>query len=308
MSDSSTPTSTVVITGASGLIGSALTHSLEQTNHRVIRAVRRDVNNPECELRWNLEENKIDEAKLEGTDVVIHLAGENIAGRRWNEAHKQSLLKSRTLGTRLISTTVARLQHKPRVFACASAIGFYGVRGEQRLDENSTPGEGFLADLCQQWEAECQSARDAGIRVVNLRIGVVLSPEGGALAKMLLPFKLGLGGIIGSGKQYFSWIAVDDVVLAIEYILNNESLHGPINLTAPHPVTNYEFTKTLGHVLHRPTIFPMPAIAARVVFGDMADEMLLGGARILPETLTKAGFQYRYPHLSDALMHLLAIG
>ncbi len=311
MTESSTSASTVIITGASGLIGSALTYSLEQHGHRVIRAVRREVIDPECELRWDPEEHEIDEARLEGTDAVVHLAGENIAGRRWSEAQKQRLFKSRARGTRLLSEAMARLQRKPRVFACASAIGFYGNRGEEQLDENSMPGDGFLAELCQQWEAECQPTRDAGIRTVNMRIGVVLSPDGGALAKMLLPFKLDLGGVIGSGRQYFSWIALDDVVRAIEFVLVGDSpggaIHGPVNLTAPEPVTNRQFTKALGRALRRPTLLPMPAFVARLAFGsEMADEMLLGGARIHPATLTAEGFQFKHPQLAGALRFLLS--
>jgi len=226
------------------------------------------------------------------------------------------MLDSRTQGTRLISETLASLDNKPRVLVCASAIGYYGAQGDAELDdygaqgdaeldETAPCGEGFLPELCMQWERACQPARDAGIRVVNMRIGVVLSPKGGALKKMLLPFKLGAGGILGTGRQYFSWIALDDVIHATKFILNNENISGPVNLVSPQSVTNREFTKTLGSVLSRPTLFPMPAFAARLAFGEMADALLLTGARVTPQVLADQGYDFLHPSLGPALRHLL---
>jgi uncharacterized protein (TIGR01777 family) len=204
-----------------------------------------------------------------------------------------------------LSEALSRLRAKPQAFVCASAIGYYGDRGDQALAESVTPGADFLADVCEAWEAACQPARDAGVRVVNLRIGVVLSAEGGALKKMLTPFKLGAGGRIGDGRQYMSWIALDDVVGAIQFILANAAMAGPVNAVSPQPATNAEFTKTLGRVLHRPTIFPMPAFAARLAFGEMANALLLSSTRVVPQALTSAGYSYRWPQLEGALRHLL---
>ena len=235
----------------------------------------------------------------------MHLAGENIAVRRWTPAQKARIRDSRVQGTRLLAQSLARLQQPPTVMVCASAIGFYGDRGEELLTEGSAPGSGFLTDTCRAWEAAAQPASEKDIRVVNLRLGVVLSPGGGALAKMLLPFRLGVGGKIGSGRQYMSWIEIDDVVGVIHYALTTDELRGPVNAVAPNPVTNREFTKTLGRVLSRPTIFPMPAFAARLAFGEMADELLLASTRVKPARLQNSGYYFRHPRLEDALRHLL---
>jgi uncharacterized protein (TIGR01777 family) len=236
---------------------------------------------------------------------VVHLAGENVAGRRWSEAYKAKIRDSRRVGTRLVSEAIARAAAKPRALVCASAIGYYGNRGDEVLSESSSPGDDFLAKVCQEWEAACQPARDAGVRVANARIGVVLSPEGGALKKMLTPFRLGVGGVIGDGEQFMSWTAIDDITGALMFLLASPSLAGPVNLTAPYPVTNREFTRTLGRVLKRPTIFPMPAFAARLAFGEMADALLLSSTRVAPQALEGAGFKFRYPELEPALVHLL---
>lgn len=299
---------TVLVTGASGLIGTKLVAELEADGKRVLRAVRRDARN-DHEISWDPPNRKIDRDKLEGIsdglDAVIHLAGANVAGRRWTNAYKQLLIDSRVDGTTLLAETIASLDRKPRVFACASAIGYYGDRGNEELDETAACGDSFLPELCMQWEHASQPARDAGIRTANMRIGVVLSPEGGGLKKMLLPFKLGGGGILGNGRQFFSWISLDDVVRAIQFVVENEVLAGPVNLVTPNPVTNREFTKTLGRVLSRPTVLPMPSFAARLMFGDMADELLLGSARVVPSSLTDAGFSYQYAQLEPALRHLL---
>jgi uncharacterized protein (TIGR01777 family) len=296
----------IVVTGATGLVGSLLCTELEKAGAQVISAVRRPVQDEARELYWNPDRGEIDRAKLEGVDAVVHLAGENIAGGRWTEAFKQKILDSRVKGTHLISDALARLERKPRVFICASAIGYYGNRGADVMIEQSAPDTDFLAKVCEQWEASCQAARDAGIPVTNIRIGVVLSPDGGALAKMLTPFKLGAGGKVGSGAQYMSWIALDDLVDAIVYLLaRDEPVVGPVNVVAPNPATNLGFTKTLGRVLGRPTIFPMPAFAARLAFGEMADALLLSSTRVVPQALISSGFKFQYPELEPALRHLL---
>ncbi|NOY29591.1 MAG: TIGR01777 family protein [Planctomycetes bacterium] len=296
---------TILITGSTGLVGTALVASLESDGHRVLRAVRRETRNPQ-ELRWDPVAGEIERDKLTEVDAVVHLAGANIAGRRWSKSYKQLMLDSRTQGTRLLCETLAWLDRKPRALVCASAIGYYGARGDTELDETAPCGEGFLPELCMQWERACEPARDAGIRVVNMRIGVVLSPDGGALKKMLLPFKLGAGGILGTGRQYFSWIALDDVIHATKFLLNHETISGPVNLTSPQPVTNREFTKALGKVLSRPTILPMPAFAARLAFGEMADALLLTGARVSPQVLADGGYEFLHPSLGPALRHLLS--
>ena len=298
-------TQKILITGASGLIGSALVTTLESAGHQVIRAVRREVRDAAKELHWDPAGGELDPSVLAGVDAVVHLAGANIAGKRWSAAYKKILLDSRVAGTSLLSEAIAQADPKPKVLACASAIGIYGDRGDELLDETSPQGENFLPEVCMQWERACQPARDAGIRVANLRFGVVLSPAGGALAQMLTPFKLGTGGILGSGNQYFSWISLDDAVDAIQHVLQHDQLSGPVNLVAPSPVTNREFTKTLGKVLSRPTILPMPAFAARLLFGELADALLLASARVSPKALTESGYNFRHAELEPALRHLL---
>ncbi|QDT01387.1 TIGR01777 family oxidoreductase [Adhaeretor mobilis] len=296
---------TIIITGASGLVGSALVNALENDGHKVIRAVRREVKDSARELHWDPNKGEIDAVRFEDADAVIHLAGEGIADSRWSDAVKQRILHSRTKGTLLIAETIANCQNKPHTLACASAIGYYGDRGDSVLTEQSDPGEGFLPDVCQQWEASCEPARDAGIRVANMRIGVVLSPKGGALAKMLTPFKMGVGGVLGNGQQYFSWIALDDLVAGIVHVINTPTLSGPVNMTAPNPVTNHKYTKTLGSVLGRPTFLPMPAFVARLAFGEMADALLLASTRVKPTVLSDTGYHFEYPELEPALEHLL---
>jgi hypothetical protein len=241
-------------------------------------------------------------ANLEGIDATVHLAGENIAARRWTPAQKAKIRESRVGGTRLLAETLAKLRKPPRTLVCASAIGFYGDRSDQRLNEDSPPGTGFLADTCREWEAAARPAVEQGIRVVHLRTGLVLASQGGALAKMLPPFRLGIAGIIGSGRQYMSWISLGDLVAVISYALSNETQRGPVNAVAPNPVTNYEFTKTLGRVLRRPTLFPMPAFAARLAFGEMADGLLLASTRVEPKRLLDCGFRFRFPELEAALV------
>ncbi len=293
----------VLVTGSTGFIGSALVAALTAAGHQVTRLVRRPAG--AGEVRWDIEAGTIDAGGLEGHDAVVHLAGENIAGR-WSAAKKQRIRDSRVNGTRLLAEALAKLSRRPRTLICASAIGYYGNRGDEKLRENSPPGRGFLAESCVAWEAAAKPAADASLRVVHLRIGVVLHPAGGALKQMLLPFKLGLGGVVGSGQQYMSWIALDDLIGIFQHALANDSLRGPANSVAPNPVTNREFTKTLGNVLSRPTIFPMPAFAARLAFGEMADELLLSSTRVEPVRLSASGFRFAHPQLEPALRHLLS--
>jgi uncharacterized protein len=294
----------IIVTGPTGLVGRRLVAELENSGAHVIRGVRRPARG-DGEMYWNADAGEIESGKLEGADAVVHLAGENVAGRRWNDAFKKKLLDSRVKGTKLFADAIAHATNKPRTFLCASAIGYYGNRGDQVLTESASPGDDFLADVCKQWEAACEPARKAGVRVVNGRIGVVLSPEGGALAKMLIPFKLCAGGVIGSGRQYISWIALDDLARAMTFILADHNIAGPVNLVAPNAVANSEFTAALGRTLSRPTVLPMPAALARLLVGEMADATLLSSTRVAPQVLTEAGFRFQYPTLEPALRHLL---
>ncbi len=283
----------ILVTGASGLVGSQLGPFLTTGGHSVV-ALRRGSD-------WDLRRGYVDEAALEGFDAVVHLAGESIASGRWTAARKERIRSSRVTGTRLVSEALARMENKPRVLVSASAIGYYGDRGDELLTEDSESGEGFLASVCRDWEAATDAASQAGIRVVHLRTGIVLSPKGGALAKMLTPFRMGAGGVIGTGNQYMSWIAIDDLVGVIHDALMEDEVVGPVNAVAPHPVTNRDFTKTLGRVLARPTLFPLPGFAAKLAMGEMAEELLLASTRV--ESKTKYGFLY--PELEPALRHLL---
>ena len=249
--------------------------------------------------------DSFDASALDGVDGVVHLAGENIAAARWTEAQKQRVRESRVHSTRVLCEGLARLPSPPKVLVSASAIGFYGDRGDEILDEDSPSGDGFLARVAREWEAATEPAAAAGIRVVQLRFGVVLSPKGGALAKMLTPFKMGGGGVIGSGRQYWSWISLDDAAGAIYHALMTDSIHGPVNAVAPDSVTNREFTKTLGRVLSRPSITRVPAFAARIALGEMADELLLSSTRVRPKRLLDSGYEFRHDSLEDALRHML---
>jgi uncharacterized protein len=295
----------ILVTGASGLIGTALVSSLTSNGHGVTRLVRGQPRSGEKAARWDPMAGTIDASALEGADAAVHLAGENIA-ERWTAAKKVRIRDSRVKGTQLLCETLARLSSPPQVLVSASAIGYYGDRGEEILSEESPPGRGFLSEVCRAWEAATEPAQRQGIRVIQLRMGVVLSPAGGALAKILPPFRMGLGGVLGSGRQYMSWIALDDVVGVIQHAIVTDALQGPTNAAAPRAVTNQEFTKTLGKVLGRPTVMPLPAFAARLMFGEMADELLLASARIQPTKLLASGYRFRYPELEDALRHLLA--
>ena len=294
----------VLVSGASGLIGSALVPFLTTGGHRVTRLVRSPPAG-EGAVFWDPAARRLDPAALEGADAVVHLAGEPIARGRWTDAKKARIRDSRIQGTELLAEALARLDRPPRVLVSASAVGYYGDRGAELLRETSPPGTGFLAGVCRDWEAATRAAAAKGIRVATLRFGIVLSPAGGALARMLPPFRLGVGGRIGGGRQYMSWIAVDDAVGAIHHALMTDDLEGPVNVVAPQAVTNREFTRTLGRVLRRPTIFPVPAFAARLAFGELADALLLASARVEPARLLAAGYRFRHPDLEDALRHLL---
>jgi len=295
----------VLISGSTGLVGSALVKRLEADGHEVHRLVRHSPAR-EREVLWDQEGDRIDPAGVTGFDAVVHLAGENIASGRWTAARMERIRRSRVEGTSTLARALADAPSPPGVLVCASAIGFYGDRGDEPVDETSPPGRGFLPDVCAAWEQATGAASEAGIRVVNLRIGVVLSAEGGALAKMLLPFKLGLGGRIGDGRQVMSWVSLADVVGAIAHAIATPELRGPVNAVAPAPVTNAEFTKALGSALSRPTLFPMLAFAARLALGKMADDLLLAGTKVVPRRLTETGYPFAHPTLEGALRHALA--
>jgi uncharacterized protein (TIGR01777 family) len=295
---------TVLVSGSSGLVGSALIPHLEASGHRVLRLVRTSPKS-DLERRWDPETGELAAADLEGIQAVVHLAGENIASGRWNEAKKNRIRSSREDGTRLLAQGLAKLQTPPGVLISASAIGYYGNRGEEILNEESPPGADFLAETCIAWENAARPAADAGVRTVYVRIGIVLSADGGALAKMLFPFRMGVGGVIGSGDQYMSWISLSDLAGIINHALNTETLEGPVNAVSPAPVTNREFTKTLGGALSRPTLFPMPSFAARLAFGEMADALLLSSTRVLPARLQETGYVFQHPKLDGALRHVL---
>lgn len=295
----------VAITGSSGLLGTALRESLGADGHRVIRVVRHRTEEPDT-VWWNVKGGEIEASGLEGVDAVVHLAGEPVAGRRWNEEHKARVLSSRVRGTQVLAGALASLERKPRVLVGASGVNAYGAhRGDEVLTEESARGGGFLGEVCRHWEEATAPAAEAGIRVANVRTGLVLSGRGGLLRPMLIPFRLGLGGPIGDGSQYMSWIAIDDYVGAVRHLLEND-VSGPVNLTAPNPVTNEAFTETLGRVLRRPTIFRVPAAVVRLALGrEMAEETVLSGLRVEPKRLAETGYTFRYPELEGALRHVL---
>lgn len=296
----------IVIGGASGLIGSKLKQTLEKAGHTVVPLVRDREKLTSDAIFWDPDAQMIDLVKLEGVDAVVNLAGEGIATGRWTETKKKKILKSRVDATKTLADAISKLRNSPKIFINGSAIGFYGDRGDVVCNEESSPGEGFLSDVCVKWEAAAEPAVKAGIRTVFLRTGIVLAKEGGALGKMLTPFKLGLGGVIGSGEQYMSWIAIDDLVGIILYILKNNDIKGPVNGVAPYPVKNREFTKVLGNVLNRPTFFPVPAFILRGLLGkEMADEFLLASTRVEPKLIQSKGFQFQYPVLEEALKHII---
>lgn len=294
----------ILVTGASGLIGRALTTRLKADGHNVVVAVRREARRND-EIQWDPAAGVLSPSAFDGVDAVIHLAGAGIGDKRWSDAYKKEVLESRTRSTALLAQTMAQLPHKPSVFLSGSAIGFYGATHEEKLDEASVAGEGFLAEVCVQWEKAAQPAIDAGIRTVFLRTGIVLSPEGGALKKQLPLFKLGLGGKFGNGRQWQSWISITDEVNAIVHLLTS-SLSGPVNLTAPEPVTNAEFTKTLASVVSRPALVPIPSFGPKILLGnELADALLFTGQRVIPAALTRDGYVFTHQTLDVALRALL---
>jgi uncharacterized protein (TIGR01777 family) len=292
----------IVVSGASGLIGSALVPALTAAGHDILRLVRGEARGAD-EIAWDPDRGSLDPASLAGIDAVVNLSGATI-GKRWTESRRQEILASRVGTTGLLARTLAELEPKPSAFVVAGGIGIYGHRGDEVLTEASELGTGFLAEVGKAWETAAEPAREAGIRTVTFRQGVVLSRDGGALERMLLPFKLGLGGRIADGKQWWSWIALDDVVAGYRRALEGD-LSGPVNLTSPSPATNAVFTKALGRALGRPTVFPLPALAVRTLFGEMGEAMLVEGQRGLPKRLLDAGFEFAYPELDDALTRAL---
>jgi uncharacterized protein len=294
----------ILITGATGLVGSELKSVLAAGGHEV-----KTLGRGKADIHWNVERGQLNPAELEGFDAVVHLAGANV-GQRWTRKHRAAIYDSRINGTGLLCRALKQLRRPPKVLVCASAVGIYGDRGDEEISEASSHGQGFLATVCRAWEAACQPAIEAGVRVVNLRLGVILSPRGGALKKLLLPFRLCLGTNLGSGKQWMSWVSIDDVIGAIQHAIATPELRGPFNLTAPNPVTNREFTRTMGKVLLRPVIWFLPwvvtALPMWLLLGEMADEMLLGGARVLPARLTSSGYRFRHSTLEGALRHVLS--
>lgn len=295
----------IAVTGASGLVGAFLTGKLAEQGHSITKIVRKQ-DDSTSSILWDPARNEIDAAALEGHEVVIHLAGENVAAGRWTAQKKERILTSRTQGTTLLSQTLAQLKQPPRVLLSASAIGYYGQRPpDEPMDETNERGHGFLADVTGKWEESTQPAKAAGIRVVHMRFGIVLSQAGGALARMLPPFRLGLGGKIGDGKQMMSWIALDEIPLIVDHLIRHESIKGPVNVVSPQPVSNEVFTKCLSEVLRRPAFLPLPAFALRLAFGEMADSLLIGGTKVIPRQLQESRYTFSYPDLTAALRHIL---
>jgi len=294
--------SRVLVSGASGPIGATLLPSLDTRGYDVVRLVRGAAAGA-GQILWD-PVRPIAPELVSGFDAVIHLAGESIVGR-WTSGKKAKIRDSRVLGTSNLAQALALAKDKPHVFVCSSAIGYYGNRGDEVLREESAAGEGFLAEVCREWETATKPAIDAGIRTAQIRTGVVLSPKGGALGKMLTPFKLGLGGRIGDGRQWMSWIDIQDMIGAIHHILKTDLLQGPVNMVAPKPVTNAEFTQTLASVLSRPAIFPVPAFAVKVAFGEMGESVLLAGQRVEPARLVASGYPFRYSELRASLENTL---
>jgi uncharacterized protein (TIGR01777 family) len=296
----------VLVTGAHGLIGTALIPRLRADGHRVVRLVRGDPEGAD-DVRWDPGAATIDGAGLEGVDAVVHLAGAGIGDKKWTPARKQLILESRTQGTDLLARTLAGLTRPPKVLLSGSAVGYYGNRGAEELTEASAPGDDFPARVCVAWEAATAPAEEAGIRVVHLRTGIVLAAHGGALGRMLTPFKLGLGGRIASGDQYMSWIALDDHVGATRHLLADDSVRGAANLSAPNPATNAEFTHALGDALHRPTVLPTPLLPLKAVYGgELVEHLLVNGQRVLPRVLQQSGYEFAHAQLDDALRAVLA--
>ena len=294
----------ILVSGSHGLVGKALIRSLTSDGHDVVRLVRGKPSSA-TEIEWHPNQGKLDASALEGLDAVVHLAGESIASGRWSDEKKRAIRDSRVKGTALLSDALARLTRPPSVFVGASAIGYYGNRGDELLTETSAPGTDFLSGVCVEWEQATKPAIEKGIRTVHARFGIILDANEGALAKMLTPFRMGIGGRIGDGKQWMSWIAIEDVVSGLRLSIQDQSLSGPVNFVAPNAVTNAEFTKVLGRVLSKPTLFPVPVFGVRLAFGEMADALLLSSQRVKPAVLEERGFKFAQPSLEPALRHLL---
>jgi uncharacterized protein (TIGR01777 family) len=295
----------IAVTGSSGLIGRALTSSLEASGHEVVRVLRRPPRPGEAAVRWDPMAGSIDAAGLEGVDAAVNLAGAGIGDKRWTDEYKRTVLESRTRGTDLLSRTLAGLSRPPAVLVSGSAVGYYGDAGDLPVDETAPPGDDFLASVCVRWEAAAEPARDAGIRVATARTGIVLSGTGGALGRMLPLFRFGLGGRMGSGSQWWSWITLDDEVAAIRWLVDHD-VAGPVNLVAPNPATNAELTRTLGSVLHRPSVLPVPSFGPKLLLGsELADALLFSSQRAVPSVLQRSGFSFAHPHLDEALRHVL---
>ena len=294
----------IAITGSTGFVGQETVTHFQKQGHTVTRCVRKRSNLDTAEpvIKWDIAGGEVDMNNLDGHDVVIHLAGANIAGKKWTPEYKNTILSSRIEGTSVISEAVAKMSRPPKVFLCASAVGYYGAQPpEKEIVEGAEPAEDFLADVCVKWEAATDAARNAGVRVVNMRFGTVLGKGGGALAKMLPVFQFGLGGVLGSGRQPMSWVALGDVPHIMDHCIEHEEIRGPVNFVSPNPVTNRHFTKILGKVIHRPAFLPVPAFGLRLLYGEMADALLLNGAKIMPGVLERTGYDFRYPHLESAL-------
>jgi hypothetical protein len=292
----------ILISGASGLVGTHLIPTLKAKGHEIFRLVRKTPKAAD-EIQWDSEKgfSESERAKLENFDAVVHLAGDNVASENWSAEKKRKIRDSRVVGTRVLVDALKRAQNPPKILVSASATGFYGSRADEILTEDSAKGTGFLAEVCAAWENESSKAEEFGARVVMPRIGVVLARDGGALEKMLTPFKFGVGGRIGSGKQWMSWIALEDLIRVIHFALENENLRGAVNATAPNPVTNEEFTRTFGKVLHRPTILPVPEFAIKLMFGEMGETLLLEGSRVVPKRLPENGFEFKFTNLEEAM-------
>jgi hypothetical protein len=302
----------ILVTGSSGLVGQVLVRSLLGCGHVVFRLLRpesrlqpEDAGDQGVRLLWNPATGELD-GRAAGAEAVVHLAGEPIVFGRWNDRRKEQLQASRVIATRHLVSAILRLQPRPRIFVCASAVGYYGSRGHEELSESSPPGADFLAKLCQAWEAEAARAETFGLRAAELRFGMILTRHGGALGRMLLPFRLGLGGRFGSGRQWMSWLTLDEAVSMIRFVLENDEAHGPINAVSPAPVRNAEFTDALARALHRPAILPVPALALRIALGEMARPLLLASQRVLPRRLTALGYRFLHPELPPALAALLS--
>ncbi len=296
----------ILISGASGLVGTHLIPTLQAKGDEVYRLVRKAPQGSD-EIQWDAARgfSESEQLKLENFDAVVHLAGDNVASENWSDEKKRKIKESRTVGTKVLVDALAKTTNPPKHFISASAIGFYGNRADEICTETSEKGKGFLPEVCAEWETEAMRA-ESFARVVCMRIGVVLAKDGGALEKMLTPFKFGVGGTVGSGRQWMSWIALDDIISIINFFLDNENLRGAFNLTAPNPVTNAEFTKALGHALSRPTILPIPEFAIRLMFGEMGETLLLQGMRAVPKRLEEAGYKFKYTNLDEAMTHVLA--